>query len=322
LALGEAGSSTVGSLRLVKHRLAARAGNSTPMRGEFEGLLMTNTAYGHIFRGDAPIVLAIPHAGADIPEELLRHPPWRDIQVRVADPAGLALRAAAPEHGVSCICARYHPCVIDFNVAASDRPLSRRLNRSGLCRTHTARGEPLYAAGCEPNEAEIDARVKAYWEPFHEAVARELARLRERHDNVLLLIPHASFWLSPFRDQFDASDCNVGTAHGKACDRRLVACVTQHVEADGRSWVVNGKIADAFAAEHYGRPDEGVHAMEIEVAGRWRAELERRRLAGEDGIGANLSARALFDALEAALRKLEPARASMGLATRVHGSAD
>lgn len=283
---------------------------------------MQNMAYGQLAGADSPILLVTPHTGVDIPEDLLRFPGWRDVQGRVADPAGLALQAAAHSSGVSSVSARYHPCVIDLNVATSDRPLSRRLNRNGLCRTHTARGEALYEPGFEPGDDQIDARIKAYWLPFHEAVAREVARLRARHDNVLLLIFHASFWLSPYRDQFDASDCNVGTARGQSCDRRLVTCLTEHVKGDGHSWVVNGKIADAFAAEHYGRPEDGVHAMEIEIAGRWRAEFERRRLAGDDGLTGNLSAVALFAALEAALRKLQPARSPAALAARVHDSAD
>ena len=281
-----------------------------------------NTAYGQIRGADSPILLVTPHTGADIPQDLLARPPWREVQGRVADPAGLALQAAASNNGVSCISARYHPCVIDCNVATIDRPLSRRLNRNALCRTHTARGEPLYAVGCEPSDAEIDARVKAYWLPFHEAVARELSRLRALHENVLLLIFHATFWLSPYRDQFEASDCNIGTARGRACDRRLVTCLMEQVRAGDHSWLVNGKIADAFAAEHYGRPEDGIHAMEIEIAGRWRSDFERRQLAGEDGLAAHLSAAALFGAFEATLCKLAPARGAVGLATRVLGSAD
>lgn len=285
--------------------------------------MMQNTAYGQIFRSDSPILLVTPHAGAGIPDDLLRYAAWRDVQGRVADPAGLALQAVAPNCGVSLISARYHPCVIDFNVPASGRPLSRRLNRNGLCRTHTAAGQPLYDPGCEPDDAQVDARVKTCWVPFHEAVAAELSRLRSRHDNVLLLVFHASFWLSPYRDRFDASDCNVGTARGKACDRRLVSCLTEQAKAHEHSWVVNGRMADAFSAEHYGNPEGGVHAMEVEVAGRWRAELERLRLQGEDG-GIRPSAfwAALFGALEAALRGLPPVREDIGLAARAHGSAD
>lgn len=283
---------------------------------------MQNTAYGRIFSADSPILLVTPHTGTEIPEPLLAFPAWRDVEGRQADPAGLALQAVAPYHGVSCISARYHPCAIDFNVPASDRPLSRRLNRNGLCRTHTAAGQPLYDAGREPDDAEVDARVAAYWVPFHDAVARELSRLRALHANVLLLVSHASFWLSPYRERFDASDCNVGTARGRSCDRRLVTCLTEQATALGRSWVVNGKIADAFAAEHYGKPENGIHAMEIEVAGRWRTDYERRQRAAENGEHSDSFAIASFDALEAALCELPPPCEGMGLASKAHGSAD
>ncbi len=284
--------------------------------------MMLNTAYGQIFSADSPILLVTPHTGADIPDDLLRFAAWRDVQGRVSDPAGLAFQSAAPKLGVSCVSARFHPCVIDFNVPASDRPLSRRLNRNGLCRTHTAAGQLLYDPGCEPDDAEVHARVDAYWRPFHEGVAGELSRLRKRHDNVLLLVFHASFWLSPYRDRFDASDCNVGSARGKACDRRLVTCLTDRAKANGNSWVVNGKIADAFAAEHYGRPECGIHAMEIEVAGRWRAEFDSRRLAGQDSALTDASAASWFDALEAALRDMPPPPKDRSLAARVPGGAD
>ena len=289
---------------------------------EREDPMMQNTAYGQIFSADSPILLVTPHTGAEIPDDLLKHPAWRDVQGRVADPAGLALQAVALDCGVSCVSARYHPCVIDFNVPASDRPLSRRLSRNGLCRTHTAAGQPLYAPGCEPDHAEVEARVQAYWRPYHEAIDGELSRLRSRYDNVLLLAFHASFWLSPYRDRFDGSDCNVGTARGKACDRRLVSCLTEQAKTYEHSWVVNGRIADAFAAEHYGKPGEGVHAMEGEVAGRWRAELDRLGLQREGSTRSSAPWAPLFGALEAALRLLPPAREDMALATRGHGSAD
>jgi N-formylglutamate amidohydrolase len=283
--------------------------------------MMQNMAYGQIVSADSPILVVTPHSGTHIPDDLLAYPAWRDVQGRVADPVGIGMHALAQRCGVSCVSARYHPCVIDFNVPTTDRPLSRSLSRIGLCRTHTARGDALYPPGCEPDDAQIAARIEAYWRPFHEVVAGEVARLRARHENVLMLTFHASFWLSPYRDRFEASDCNVGTARGRSCDRRLVSCLTEQIKAQGHSWVVNGKIADVFAAEHYGRPEDGIHAMEIEVAGRWRAEAERRQL-GEEGGAPPHAPAAMFGALEEALRELGPARGAMGLATRVHGGAD
>lgn len=284
--------------------------------------MMQNMAYGQVFRADSPILVVTPHTGSGIPDELLVHPAWRDVLGRVADPAGLALRSAAQTCGVSCISALHHPCVIDLNLPSDDRALRRRIDHNALCRTHTARGEPLYEPGREPRDEELEARVDNYWRPFHAAVASELGRLRKQHDNVLLLVSHASFWLSPFRDQPGASDCNIGTHRGVSCDRQLVSALTAQVKAYGRSWVVNGRIADTFAAQHYGAPESGIHAMEIEIAARWRADVERQRRLGAENAEPDTAFASALRALEDALRKLPPAHRISHLAMQAGGGAD
>ncbi|HDR9318558.1 TPA: N-formylglutamate amidohydrolase [Burkholderia vietnamiensis] len=228
---------------------------------------MHDEAYGHIYRGDAPILVATPHIGTSIPEELMSQPAWVSVQGRLADPAGAMLRAIAGARGVSCIAAGIHPCVIDFNVPADNRVLSSGLGRASLCRTHTARGESLYGDSTGPSDTDVAQRVERYWAPYHDALATELQRLRGIHGNVLLLVSHALSWLSPYQQQPDAADCNVGTSRGASCDRRLVTALTGVVRERGRSWVVNGRVADSFAAQHYGMPAAGIHAMEVEFAG-------------------------------------------------------
>ncbi|WP_063834421.1 N-formylglutamate amidohydrolase [Paraburkholderia ferrariae] len=270
---------------------------------------MQSLAFGHVFRADSPLVLVTPHSGSRIPGELLDNASWAAIEGRMADPAGLALEALAEKRGITTIGARYHPCVIDFNVATESRPLSLRLSRSGLCRTHTSRGEPLYDDSHPPSEREVEARVDHYWRPFHAAVAAEIARLRGLHANVLLLVSHASYWLSPYRNQSGALDCNIGSNRGRSCDRRLVSALTDTVGEHGRSWVVNGKVADVFAAQHYGVPGEGVHAVEMEIAGRWRSALEYER-EQQEGAEATATLGALLDALENALVRLPTAPAA------------
>lgn len=262
---------------------------------------MQKPAYGQVIRGDAPILVATPHTGVIVPEELKVHEAWKAIDGRLSDPAGVALLAAARELGVTTIAAAVHPCVIDFNVALDSRPLSQRLNRTGLCRTHTSRGEALYAPGFEPSEEEVEARVERYWQPFHAALTAELLRLRELHGNVLLLTSHASSWLSPYRSHSCTTDCNAGTHQGASCDRRLVSALTEAVQGFGRSWVVNGKLADVFAAQRYGMPANGIHVIEVEVAGRWRGEFESPER-GNDG-----EMRDVLDALSRALDRMPAA---------------
>jgi N-formylglutamate amidohydrolase len=266
---------------------------------------MQNLPFGQISRGDSPVLVVTPHTGTSVPAELLANPAWISVEGRLADPFGAILQSAALSRGMTCISALYHPCVIDFNVALDSRPLSSRLNRVGLCRTHTSRGEALYPQGREPSEADVNARAQAYWTPFHAALSEELLRLRSRHDHVLLLVSHASSWLSPYRDQPGAAECNIGTNRGAACDKRLVAAITKSVQPFKRSWVVNGKLADAFAAQHYGMPANGVHAIEVEVAGAWRVDCEPREVAFP-GSGADDDAALgnALDALDAVLRAM------------------
>ncbi|MBR8184221.1 N-formylglutamate amidohydrolase [Burkholderia ambifaria] len=234
---------------------------------------MRDESYSDIHRGDAPILVAAPHIGTAIPADLMSESVWRSVEGRGADAAGAMLRAVAAARGISCIAGRIHPCVIDFNVAAGNRMLYSGLE-TNLCRTHTARGESLYRDVGGPSDSEVTRRIEQYWMPYHEELGSELQRLRRMHDNVLLLVSHAGSRLSPYPQQFGVSDCNVGTSRGASCDRRLVTTLTGVVRDGGRSWVVNGRMADTFAAQHYGVPAAGIHVMEVEFAGDIRQDCE------------------------------------------------
>ncbi|MPW17752.1 N-formylglutamate amidohydrolase [Paraburkholderia sp. CNPSo 3157] len=227
-----------------------------------------------IVRGQSAVMVVTPHTGTLVPPDLLAHPAWEAVSGRLSDPGGKALSAAARKRGITCIPAALHPCVIDLNVAANNTALSQRLNRLGLCRTHTSRGEALYLPGAEPSDADVQRRVEEHWKPFHASILAELSRLRETHDNVVMLVSHAGAWLSPYRTQPGAADCNFSTNHGASSDRAIVGAMTRAAQTLERSWVVNGKVIDAFTAQRYGRPECGVHVIELEVAGRWRRELE------------------------------------------------
>ncbi|RQR35497.1 N-formylglutamate amidohydrolase [Burkholderia sp. Bp9143] len=235
---------------------------------------MYDEAGGQIYRGDAPILVAAPHVGTAIPEAWQALPAWHAVQKMRVDPGGARLREAAAARGMSCIAARMHPCVIDVNMAADHQSLSSELGRSALCRPHAPSGERLYGGMAELTEPEVRRRVRQYWQPYHDALATELKRLREIHGDVLLVVPHASSRLSPYRYLSGASDCNVGTNRGTSCDKLLVNTLTKSVQRGGRSWVVNGKLADAFAAQHYGMPAAGIHVVELEIAGKWREACE------------------------------------------------
>lgn len=276
---------------------------------------MDNPGCEAIVKAPSAILVLTPHTGTQVPESLHRHQAWRPVQGRIVDPAGMMLQAAARRVGASLITARFNPCFIDFNVCADRRELLPGFGHQRLCRTATARGEALYDSGGELTHDEVERRVDAYWRPFHDTVGAELQRLKQLHANVLLLVSHASWWLSPYRAQPGARDCNIGTHGGRSCDPQLVSALTQSVHAHGCSWIVNGQMADAFAAGHYGAPQEGLHAIELEVAGRLRVECMTQCMAPASGAEAarvfdnDRVFDALLHALETALQRLPAPRA-------------
>lgn len=57
---------------------------------------MHDEAYDRIYRGDRPVLVAAPHVGTAVPDELMRSPAWQSVHARPADPAGERFLEAAP----------------------------------------------------------------------------------------------------------------------------------------------------------------------------------------------------------------------------------
>ncbi|WP_159907768.1 hypothetical protein [Caballeronia humi] len=61
----------------------------------------------------------------------------------------------------------------------------------------------------------MDDRVQQLWRPFHRAVTDEIRRLGAQHEHLLMLVPHAGWWLSPFRAESAGRDCAGWRAHSR-----------------------------------------------------------------------------------------------------------
>jgi N-formylglutamate amidohydrolase len=62
-------------------------------------------------------------------------------------------------------------------------------------------------------------------------------------------------------------DLNLGTASGASCAPVLEACAARVLaEAEGFTHIVNGRFKGGWITRRYGRPQEGVHALQLEIA--------------------------------------------------------
>jgi N-formylglutamate deformylase len=177
------------------------------------------------------------------------------------------LYAFARDLGASMIVPAYSRYVVDLNRPSDNASLYPGQNTTGLCPIVQFSGEPIYQAGEEPHGSEIAARVETYWKPYHAALAGEIARLRAQHGRVVLWEGHSIRSVVPFLFEGRLPDFNLGTANGESCSATLQKRLIDVLDAQGAyTRIANGRFKGGYITRHYGRPDDGVDAVQLELA--------------------------------------------------------
>lgn len=220
-----------------------------------------------IRRGDAPLVVSFPHTGTDIPTELADRFGSLWLARKDADWWIDRLYAFAGDLGATTVRTRISRSVIDCNRDPSGVSLYPGQATTGLCPIETFDGEALYA-GTEPDQAEIDRRRAAYFDPYHAALAGELERLRVRHRHVVLYDAHSIRSRIPRLFEGELPQFNIGTNGGRTCGAALAQAVVAACDRDGFSHVLDGRFRGGWTTRHYGRPAAGIHAIQMELAMR------------------------------------------------------
>ncbi|HDR9318572.1 TPA: N-formylglutamate deformylase [Burkholderia vietnamiensis] len=226
---------------------------------------MTDSIFS-FHQGTLPLLISIPHLGTDIPPHIgsqLGH-----VAEAVADTDWHLDRiyGFAKAAGASVLAARVSRYVIDLNRPASGESLYPGQTTTGLCPTETFHGEPIYPDGGGPDEAEIASRLEAFWKPYHARLREELDRLKAAHGAVLLWEAHSIASVLPRLFDGKLPDLNLGTNSGVSCDSRILDAVTGTLDAQPFSWVANGRFKGGYITREYGRPADGVHAIQLEMS--------------------------------------------------------
>lgn len=224
-----------------------------------------NSAVYEFHEGTLPLLVSIPHLGTGIPDDV------RGQLTEVADAVADTdwhldtLYDFARSAGASVLGAKISRYVIDLNRPSTGESLYPGQTTTGLCPTETFRGEPLYRNGTGPSEADKAQRLERYWQPYHARLQAELARLRRLHGHVLLWEAHSIASLLPRLFEGKLPDLNLGTHSGRSCDPRIVEAVTASLADQPLTWVHNGRFKGGFITREYGRPEQGVHAIQLEM---------------------------------------------------------
>ncbi|MDT8326661.1 MAG: N-formylglutamate deformylase [Roseovarius sp.] len=219
-----------------------------------------------ITRGDGPLVLGQPHTGTDIPDDCLER-----LNDRGREMADTDWHIHRLYNGlltdVTTVRTPIHRYVIDVNRDPSGTSLYPGQNTTGLCPLTDFDGLAIYHQGQEPDAAEIERRRTTYHAPYHAALAAELERAKAKHGFAILYDCHSIRSHIPFLFEGTLPDFNIGTNQGVTCAPDLAAQVMDICEnTKGYTAILNGRFKGGWTTRHYGRPKEGTHAIQMELA--------------------------------------------------------
>lgn len=219
-----------------------------------------------VIRGSGPVVLGLPHTGTDVPPEV-----WARLNARGRGLDDTDWHIDRLYRGVgrdvTVVRTPVHRYVIDANRDPSGQSLYPGQNTTGLVPLTDFDGNAIWEPGQEPDAAEIERRRVAYHAPYHAALATEIARLRDIHRQVILYDCHSIRSVIPYLFDGTLPDFNIGTNMSTSCAmpvENLVAGICSG--AEGYSNVVNGRFKGGWTTRHYGHPEAGIHAIQMELA--------------------------------------------------------
>ena len=216
--------------------------------------------------GPLPLLVSFPHVGTEIPPEIAARMTPEALQLADVDWHLPQLYAFVRAMGASTIAARFARHVIDLNRPPEDTSLYPGQDVTGLLPLDTFRKQPLYRVGQEPDAAEAQERRARYWHPYHAALRAELDRLRALHGTVVLWDAHSIASRMPRFFEGKLPDLNLGTADGRACAPALQAAAEGAMRAQSAyTHVSNGRFKGGHITRHYGRPQDGIHALQLEM---------------------------------------------------------
>lgn len=241
----------------------------------------------------APVVFASPHSGRNYPAEFVAStrldlPGLRRSEDSFVD----ELFDAAPGLGAPMVVANFPRAFCDANREAWEldpamfsgtlphwvNTTSARVGAGlGTIARVVASGESIYRGKLDFADAE--ARVAGCWQPFHDALQAEIKATRALFGRCLLIDCHSM----PGASQRCGSRAHVilGDAHGTTCAPRIVRRIEDRLAGFGWRVRRNDPYAGGYITRNYGRPREGVHALQIEVCRSLYMDEQRiERLAG------------------------------------------
>ena len=223
----------------------------------------------------APVLVEVPHSGLQVPP---------DVEVEIDTSPTAVLRDSdiyvdklyrrAPEHGATLLVSKISRYVVDLNrgpdevvsAAVPRHPKARHIPARGVVWRARTDGTPLLRAPL--TQKQFASRIQRYYEPYHQALRTEAARLHGEYGHVVILAAHSM--PSTGRRLFGGrhvrrADIVPGTRGRSTADGRIIDLVDQHFRDAGLSVKHDEPYRGGWTTASYGAPKRGQHAIQIEL---------------------------------------------------------
>lgn len=258
-------------------------------------------------RQTLPIVVSSPHSGRHYPDDLLTRTGLDERTLRSSEDSFVEeLFAAAPELGAPLVAATFPRVYVDANrepyeldPAMFSDPLpdyvttrnARIAAGLGTIARVVSNAVPVYAGKLAFEDAVH--RIEGYWRPYHTALTEAIEETRSRFGFCILVDAHSMpsnvQTIGADGRSYPVGDIVLGDCHGTSCSPVMTSRVERLLGHQGYRVRRNTPYAGGYVTRHYGRPDLGIHALQIEVKrGLYMDERKLERTSGLARLAADM----------------------------------
>lgn len=226
-----------------------------------------------------PLVFASPHSGRHYPDAMLAVSALDGAAIRRSEDAFVdELVAGAADQGVPLITAAYARAYIDVNrepyeldaamfedelPAFANARTARVAAGLGSIARVVAEGQEIYRGKLTFDDAK--ARIEQVHRPYHQALKALLDEAKSRFGVAILIDWHSMPSAAAGSGRLPAPDLVLGDRFGAACSRQVTNAWERELEGRGYRVARNAPYAGGHTTEFYGKPNQGVHALQVEI---------------------------------------------------------
>lgn len=234
------------------------------------------------FEQTVPFVFASPHSGTNYTAEFIDESRLDPVALRRSEDSFIdELYEDVPKCGAPLLKALFPRAYVDPNREAYEldprmfqEVLPKYVNTSsprvfaglGTVPRVVTNGDEIYAG--KITFAEAKQRIEECYFPYHAMLRNLIDETKQRFGKCILIDCHSMPSIGGPMDDDKGNqrvDIVLGNKHGEACAPDIINFVEEHLKGLGMIVRRNHPYAGGYTTRHYGAPETGVHALQIEV---------------------------------------------------------